>query len=69
MILITHSNVYYLSEIKAFGRSGGEIFIGYQNFKNNRNTNGAVHTVSNIIINVLELPSEAGFGAIFHKNK
>ena len=53
MILIINSTEYYLSELKARIRSGGHFFMVSQNFKNTRETNSAVHTVSNIMKNVM----------------
>ena len=51
MILEIHSDASYLSELKPRRRAGGPFFIRSQNFKNTRETNGTVHTVSNIIKN------------------
>ena len=49
MILIFHRNVSYLSELKALSRAGGHFFVGPQNFKNTRENNYTVYTVTNII--------------------
>ena len=57
--MIIHSDTSYLSETKALSRSRRDFFIGYQNFKNTGYTNGAVHTVYNIIENVIGYATEA----------
>ena len=66
MILIIHIDSYYLSEIKARSRSGGHLFMCSQNFKNNREINGAVHTVLHIIKNFMGSASEAEVGSLFN---
>ena len=43
--------------------------MGSQNFKNTRETNGVVHTVSNIMKNVRVSATEAEFGAHFHNGQ
>ena len=59
MILIIHIDASYLSELKACIISGSPFFMGSQNFQNTRKTNGAVHTVSNIMKNVMGSATEA----------
>ena len=49
MVLKTHRDASYLSEIKALSKEGGHFFMGYQNLKNNREKNGYVQTVSDIM--------------------
>ena len=43
--------------------------MGYQNFKNNIDTNGKVHIWSNIIKNVMELSAESEVVALFHNGQ
>ena len=66
MILIIHSDASYLLELKAHIRSGVHFFVGSQNFKNTRETNDDVHTVSNIMKNVMGSASEVEAGALFN---
>ena len=40
--------------------------MGYQNFKNTRETNGAVHIVSNTMKNVMVSYAESEVGSLFH---
>ena len=48
-MMIIYRDASYLSELKAHIRSSEKFFLGYQNFKKVRETNGSIHTVSNKI--------------------
>ena len=65
MIQIIHSNASYSSELKARSRAVGHFFVGSQIFKNTRETNGAIHTVSNIMKNFMVSSTEAEVGYFF----
>ena len=44
-----HSDTSHLSELKARSISGYQFLLGYQNFKPNKEKDGNLHTVSNIL--------------------
>ena len=62
MILCTHSDAIYLSEPKAKSRAAGHFFLSSN--KNTQN-NGPIHTVCNIIKNVMSSTPEAEIAAAF----
>jgi len=62
MVLRVHSDASYLSEKKARSRAGGHFFLS--NLKSSL-PNGPVHTVSNIMRNVMASAAEAEIGAVF----
>ena len=62
MILCTHSDASYLSEPKAKSRAAGHFFLSSN--KNTQN-NGPIHTVCNIIKNVMSSTPEAEIAAAF----
>ena len=66
MRLGIHSNVSYLSEIKSCRISVVHFIIFPQQLNYNREKNGSVHTVSNIMENVMGSSTEAEVGAFFH---
>ena len=69
MILRIYSKTSHLSELKACSRPGGDFFVGSQNFKNTRETNGTVHTVFNIIKILMVSAADAEVGALFHNGQ
>ena len=64
--MIIHSNTSYLSEPNNLIRALDIFFMGYQNFKNTRDTNGAVHTVANIMQIIIGSFTEADVESLFH---
>ena len=64
MILKIHSDASYLSEAKARSRVGGHFYLG-QLPVNQADNNGAVHTTSTILKNVVTSAAEAEYGGIF----
>jgi hypothetical protein len=73
MILWIHSDASYLSEPKARSRVGGHFFLSDMPTSNPEKqkppNNGAVHTVSNILKNVMSSATEAEFAGLFHNAK
>ena len=66
MVLIIHINASYLSEFKDRIRSRGHFLMGSQDFKNTREKNVAVHTVSNITKNLMVSETESRVETLFH---
>jgi hypothetical protein len=72
MCLHIHSDASYLSEANARSRAGGTFFLSSKptNTTNTPNPaapyNGAIHTISAIMANVMASATEAEFGALFH---
>jgi len=62
MILQIHSDASYLSEPKARSRAGGHFFLSN---KSSTLPNGPIHTLSNIMRNVMASAAEAEIGAVF----
>ena len=62
MILHVHSDASYLSEKKARSRAGGHFFLSAHK---SISPNGPVHTVSNILRNVMASAAESEIGAAF----
>jgi hypothetical protein len=73
MILIIDSDASYLSEPKAGSLSGGHIYLSNAT-KNltkppDASHNGAIHTLSNIIHNLVSSATEVGFDVVFLNGK
>jgi hypothetical protein len=72
MVLYIHSDASYNSEPKARSRVGGHFFLSdkpkdpSQPPTNQPKHNGAVHTVSSILKNVMSSATEAEFAGLFH---
>ena len=64
MILKIHSDASYLSEPKARSRVGGHFYLGDPPASKSDN-NGAVHTTSTILRNVVTSAAEAEYGGLF----
>jgi hypothetical protein len=69
MILRMHSDASYLSVSRARSRAGGHFFLGTNNYKNAKENNGAILTISQIIKNVMASAAEAECGALFINTK
>jgi hypothetical protein len=76
MYLHIHSDASYLSEAKAQSRDGGTFFLTSRPPDTSATPepnakppphNGAIHTISSIMRNVLASATEAELGAVFHK--
>jgi hypothetical protein len=63
MILHIHSDASYLSEPKARSRVGGYFFLG--NDTKEPPLNGAIHVISQIMLNVMASAAEAEVGGLF----
>jgi hypothetical protein len=72
MVLYIHSDASYLSERKSRSRVGGHFFLSNTPTdptappSNTVPNNGAIHTVSNILKNVMSSATEAEFAGLFH---
>ena len=76
MMLHVHSNASYLSCSNARSRAGGYFFLSNspkhilsQPSPTTSSSNGAIHTLSTIIYNILSSAAEAEVGALFHNAK
>jgi hypothetical protein len=69
MILRMHSDASYLSVSRARSRAGGHFFLGTNNYKDAKENNGAILTISQIIKNVMASAAEAECGALFINTK
>jgi hypothetical protein len=65
MILNIHSDASYLSEREAKSRAGGFFYMGSNNDKPNRLTNGAIIIISTVLKHVMSSAAEAEIGAVF----
>ena len=72
MVLYIHSDASYLSEAKARSRVGGHFFLSSKPANPSKPpdklppNNGAIHTVSSILKNVMSSATEAKFAGLFH---
>jgi hypothetical protein len=73
MVLYIHSDASYLSEAKACSCVGGHFFLSSKPTDPSKPpnklppNNGAIHTVSSILKNVMSSAIEAKFAGLFHK--
>jgi hypothetical protein len=75
LCLHIHSDASYLSEANTHIRAGGTLFLSAKPADPTKNPsadappsvyNGAIHTISAIMANVMASATEAEFGALFH---
>jgi hypothetical protein len=75
MTLYVHSNALYLSVTKAQSHVGGHFYLSAKPSDPKKPpptqlpSNGAVHTVCNILKNVMSSATEAEFAGLFHNAK
>jgi hypothetical protein len=75
MVLYLHSDASYLSESEARSRVGGHFFLSDKPSDPSQPPihqpvqNGAIHTVSSILKNVMSSAAEAEFAGLFHNAK
>jgi hypothetical protein len=72
MVLYIHSDASYLSEVNAGSGIGGHFFLSSKPTNPSKPpnklppNNGAIHTVSSILKNVMSSATEAKFAGLFH---
>ena len=75
MVLHIYSKASYGSEPKPLSRVGGHFTLTSRSVEPTQpptttpNTNGSIHTVSNIMKNVMSSATEAESGGLFHNTK
>ena len=75
MVLLLHSDAFYLSEPGARSRVGGNYFLSNNYTEPTKPPlmdsplNGLIHTVSDILHNVMASAAEAEIGATFHNGQ
>jgi len=68
MILAIHSNASYLTESKARIMAGGHFYLADES-KEEEPSNGPVHSIAQVIRNMMTLAANSKIGALFINSK